>query len=72
MGLARGPDSNEGVPHVKGTETETLTRERALTLCAGYCDATDGAVRLRLITDGGTREATVIPLPREAARAWML
>ena len=57
---------------VPGGGVTDADRERALTLCAGYCDATDGAVRLRLITDGGTREATVIPLPREAARAWML
>ena len=57
---------------VPGGSVTDADRERALTLCAGYCDASDGAVRIRLGAADGTREATVIPLPRETARAWML
>ena len=46
--------------------------ERALGLCAGYCDAGEGPVRLRCTGPDGVRECLVARLPREAARPWLL
>ena len=45
----------------------------ALGLCAGYCDAGEGPVRLRCAgAGGGARDVSAVRLPRETARPWML
>lgn len=66
------PANMPGPTAVLPASAAEADRRLAAAICAGYCDNPGTGVRLRHAVGGAEQEELVAPLPREAARQWLL